>query len=168
MQYPGFLRDWARDAVLNVLIGSPVLPRGFRWRALRLAGLDVQKSAIGPSGYFGGRDISIGAGAFINIGVFIDNTNKVTIGSDCSIGPKVSLLTGTHEIGSGKKRAGQDYGGEINIGSGSWLGASVTVLPGVTIGQGVVVAAGSVVTKDCEPHSLYAGVPARLVRTLSE
>ena len=55
-------------------------------------------------------------------------------------------------------------GGRVTI--GAWLGARVVVLPGVTVGQGAVVGAGAVVTRDCKPDSVYAGVPARLVRAL--
>lgn len=168
IRLPGFVLDWGRDILLNVMVSSPLLPRGLRWRALRACGLDVQRSAIGPSGYFGGRNVSIGAGAYINVGVFIDNTAHVSIGASCSIGPNASLLTGTHEIGSAEKRAGRDVGMPILIGDGCWLGAGVTVLPGVTLGKGVVIAAGAVVTRDCDSHALYAGVPARKMRSFSE
>jgi maltose O-acetyltransferase len=134
---------------------------------LRLVGIDAQRSTINAAGHFGGRNISIGKGAFINYGLFIDNTDRVTIGNDCSLGPNVTILTGTHEIGPSTKRAGTDRGLPVHIGDGSWLGANVTVLPGVTIGTGAMIAAGAVVTKDCEPNGLYAGVPARKIRNLS-
>ena len=65
-------------------------------------------------------------------------------------------------------RGGAAAAEPVNIGAGSWLGANVTVLPGVNIGNGAVVAAGSVVIRDCVSHGLYAGVPAKLVKVLGE
>lgn len=64
------------------------------------------------------------------------------------------------------RRAGPSTQEPITVQEGTWIGARSTILPGVTIGAGVIVAAGSVVTRDCDPHSLYAGVPARKIRSL--
>jgi maltose O-acetyltransferase len=166
MRLPSFIRNLMRDALLNVGISSPLLPRGLRWRVLRLAGLPVSRSTINPNVYFGGRNISIAPGAFINVGVFIDNSYPVAFGADCSVGPNVSILTGTHSMGPASKRAGLDTGGPISIGAGAWVGGSATILSGVTIGAGAVVAAGAVVVRDCAPNGLYAGVPARQIREL--
>ena len=77
-----------------------------------------------------------------------------------------SLLTVDHEIGGGDKRCGKHDCRPIVIGDGAWLGARVTVLPGVTVGAGSVVAAGAVVTRDVPAHTLVAGVPARIMRAL--
>lgn len=166
MVLPAYIRNLARDAILNVAISSKLFPRGLRWRAMRLVGLDVSKSTINAAGFFGGRNISIGEGSFLNYEVYIDNSSRVTIGSNCSLGPRVALLTGTHAIGTRDRRAGFDRALPIVIGDGSWLGGNVTVLPGVTIGAGSVIAAGAVVTSDCDANSLYAGVPARKIREL--
>jgi maltose O-acetyltransferase len=76
------------------------------------------------------------------------------------------LVTSTHRIGDGSERASAKCGGAIHVGDGCWLGCRVTVMPGVSIGEGCIIAAGSVVTADCEPHGLYAGVPATRKRTL--
>jgi len=71
-----------------------------------------------------------------------------------------------HVIRDSKQRAGKNVYSDINVGTGVWIGAKVTVLPGVTIGNGCVIAAGSVVTFDCEDNCLYAGNPARKKRLL--
>ena len=77
-----------------------------------------------------------------------------------------TLITSDHELGGELQRMGRFRTAPIMIGEGVWIGARTLVLPGVTIGDGCVVAAGAVVTADLDPHALYAGVPARLVRRL--
>ncbi len=64
-------------------------------------------------------------------------------------------------------RAGKTIYGSIKIGNGCWVGANAIILPGVTIGDGVVIGAGSVVTKNCDSDCLYAGIPARKIKSLS-
>jgi len=79
---------------------------------------------------------------------------------------EVLLCTSTHEIGSESQRAGTTIQLPIIIEDGCWVGARANILPGVKIGKGCIIAAGSVVTKDCEPNGLYAGVPAKRIRDL--
>lgn len=108
--------------------------------------------------------VTIGDGVFINQQCIIrPGTN---IGDNVSIGPKSTIVTDTHELGDGGKRAGKNIHLPISIGNGTWIGANVTILAGVTIGSGVVVAAGAVVTKDVEDNVLVAGVPAKVIKTL--
>jgi acetyltransferase-like isoleucine patch superfamily enzyme len=76
------------------------------------------------------------------------------------------VLTSTHEPGDHENRRGRYTTAPVTIGAGSWIGARATIMPGVTIGEGVTVGAGSVVTRDCEPDGLYAGVPATRVKEL--
>jgi maltose O-acetyltransferase len=91
----------------------------------------------------------------------------VTIGNNVSFGHQVIVLTNTHDIGPASRRAATLCSKAVTIGNGAWLGARCTILPGVTIGDGAVVAAGSVVNEDVPANVLVAGVPARLVRLLS-
>jgi len=83
-----------------------------------------------------------------------------------SIGPNVSLLPTTHEIGPPEARAGATVSRPIDVGDGTWIGAGATILGGVTIGPGCIIGAGSLVTDDCEANAVHAGVPARLIRRL--
>lgn len=159
-------RAWGRDAVLNGLIASNLLPRGLRWRALRAAGLSVGRSTINAGGFYGGRGIVIGEGCFINHRVFLDNAAPVTIAQNVSIGPGVTVITGSHSVSDGERRAGQPRASAVDIREGAWIGASVTILPGVTIGSGALVAAGSLVSRDVPANTLVTGVPARAVRDL--
>ncbi len=76
------------------------------------------------------------------------------------------LITSTHEIGPHQYRAGKDTTRPITIGDGVWIGARAVVLPGVTIGNGSIVAAGAVVNRPVGSNVLVAGVPARFVKHL--
>jgi acetyltransferase-like isoleucine patch superfamily enzyme len=108
--------------------------------------------------------IVIGNNVFINQRCII--RKNVTIGNNVSIGPNVSLMSDTHEIGDSSRRAGESKYPPINIGDGCWIGANSLILGGVTIGEGTIIAAGSVVNKDCEPNGVYAGVPAKRIKDL--
>ncbi len=74
------------------------------------------------------------------------------------------ILTSTHEIDENGQAARMPVARPVHVGDRCWLGARVTVLPGVTIGEGTIVGAGAVVTEDCKPGAVYVGVPARQLR----
>ena len=74
------------------------------------------------------------------------------------------LITSVHEVDANGQVAREASYREVRIGDRCWLGARVTVMPGVTIGAGTIVGAGALVTKDCDPGAVYVGVPARRVR----
>ncbi|MDR6200352.1 maltose O-acetyltransferase [Microbacterium sp. SORGH_AS428] len=158
---------WVRDVLVNGLLASGIVPRFVRWRLLRLVGVRAEKSAVCAGLWLGTRRLEIGRESFINYGCRIDNTAWVRIGPRCDLGPQVSILTTTHLMDDQTRRAGAEKHMSVSIGAGVWIGARATLLPGVTVGDGAVIAAGALVTRDCEPHTLYAGVPARAVRTLS-
>lgn len=91
---------------------------------------------------------------------------NVRIGNNVDIAPNVSLMTDTHEIGDENRRAGESKYPPIVIEDGCWIGANTIILGGATVGFGTIIGAGAVVTSNCEPNSLYVGVPARLVKKL--
>jgi maltose O-acetyltransferase len=157
-----------RDLYCNVVVASTLMPRHLRWLALRAGGYRVEYSAIDARGFYRGRSVSIGRGTYINVQVMLEASAPIRIGRYCSIGPRAMLCTATHDIGGPEQRAGRDVPEPIEIGDGVWIGAAAVVLPGVTIGDGCVIAAGALVTGDCPPHGLYAGVPARRIRDLDE
>jgi maltose O-acetyltransferase len=110
--------------------------------------------------------LSVGRGCYVNFGVTFDDTASILLEDNVVIAFESVIVTGSHELGDGRRRAGSALPAPVRIGSGSWLGARVIVLPGVTIGPGCVIAAGSVVASECAEHVLYAGTPARRLRDL--
>ncbi|GJN92686.1 hypothetical protein Rhopal_005721-T1 [Rhodotorula paludigena] len=107
-----------------------------------------------------------GKNVFCNFNFTVLNTTQVTIGSRVLFGPNVSLFSGTHPLDPAIRNGtrGPEMGGRITIGDDCWFGGSVCVLPGVTIGRGVTVGAGSVVAKNVPPFVVVAGNPARILR----
>ena len=112
--------------------------------------------------------LTIGDETLITGGLHVDLGAPLRIGNWVRIGHDVSLLTINHVVGPASFRAGESFFGEIVIEDGCWLASRCTVLPNVVIGAGSIVAAGSVVTRNVPPHTLVAGVPARVVRELPE
>lgn len=109
--------------------------------------------------FLNGRKVSLGQRNVINFGTLVDGRGYgVTVGDDVSIGPEATILTLGHDPQSPQFA---DRGGPVMIGDRAWIGYGALVLPGVTIGEGAVVAAGAVVTKDVAPYTIVGGNPAR-------
>lgn len=175
----GTLRDLARSIaqdlswgwksfITNSVAGSPLCPRAVRYAILRLRGFDVQTPKLQSRCTFtGGRDIRIGARTSVNVSCYFEAVAPIRIGVDCHIAMFATIITSSHDVGPGGVTHRRSSAPVI-IGDRVWLGAHVTVLPGVTVGDDVVVAAGAVVTRDLAAGAVYGGVPARLIRTLDE
>jgi maltose O-acetyltransferase len=153
---------------VNRVAASPLLREGTRFRLLRWAGIGVETTRIGPACYFHTSQISIGPKAFLNNGCYFENIAPVEIGPGAVLAMFVLVATSHHDIAGPEYRCGKWRPQPVRIGAGAWLGTRVTVLGGVTIGEGCVVAAGAVVADDLAPNGLYAGVPARRIRDLPE
>ncbi|HEV2474158.1 MAG TPA: DapH/DapD/GlmU-related protein, partial [Chthonomonadales bacterium] len=97
-----------------------------------------------------------------------DLTAGIEIEDRAALGHHVVLITATHKMECAARRCGAPEARPIRIGSGAWIGARATVLPGVTVGHGSVVAAGAVVAADVEPGWMVGGVPARPIKRLPE
>jgi maltose O-acetyltransferase len=110
--------------------------------------------------------LTIGADCQITAPLYADVCSPIEIADRVFIGHHVVLITTNHEIGTAWQRCGGWTPAPIRIGNGVWIGARATVLPGVTIGDGAVVAAGAVVAKDVPPNTLVGGVPAKVIRIL--
>ena len=113
-----------------------------------------------------GKNIRLGRRVFINSGARFQDQGGITIGDDCLIGHNAVLATLNHDL-SPTRRADM-HPAPIRLGCNVWLGASVTVLPGVSIGDNAVVAAGAVVTTHVPANTVVAGVPARVLRHLQD
>jgi maltose O-acetyltransferase len=132
-----------------------------------LLGAFGQDAEIRPPLYCDyGYQIRVGARTFINFGLVALDVAAITIGQDVQIGPNVQLLTPTHPVEAGARRAKWEAAKPITIADNVWLGGGVIVLPGVTIGENTVVGAGAVVTKDLPANAVAVGNPARVTRRL--
>lgn len=110
--------------------------------------------------------VSIGAGSFINRDAYI--RAHTSIGRNVNIGPFVRFLTDSHEISDQDRRAGASIWQPIVVEDGVWIGAGSTILGGVTLHRGCIVAAGSIVTKDVAADTIVAGNPAKPIRELEQ
>lgn len=111
-----------------------------------------------------GKNIKIGKRVFINAGCQFQDQGGILIGDDVLIGPQTIIATLNHDPDP-EKRGGM-FAKPVVICNKVWLGARVTICPGVTIGEGAIVGAGAVVVKDVPPRTIVAGVPAKVVRTI--
>jgi acetyltransferase-like isoleucine patch superfamily enzyme len=143
--------------LLNGVAGSTLVAPPIRRRLYRRLGLEVGRDVtIYPQCFFGGADVKIGAGTFVNVGCFFDASAPIEVGARCRFGPRVSIITSWHHA---DEDATPDAS-SVRIGDDSWIGAGATLLPGITIGRGCVVAAGAVVTRDVPDGATVGGVPA--------
>lgn len=131
----------------------------------------------GPITFHYGCHTTIGKGTFINFNITVQDDASVTIGEYCDFGPNVTIVTPQHPLLASERKLMLDQNGQpahlcyaepVTIGNCCWIGAGVTICPGVTIGDGCVIGAGSVVTKDIPAGSIAVGVPARVLRQLTE
>lgn len=126
-----------------------------------------------------GRHVKIGTWSFVNFGATFLDANMITLGDFVAVGPNVQFITDTHPVRpEDRYQPAQDgdtlpfrvinYALPITVGDYVWIGAGAIILPGITIGEGAVVAAGSVVTKDVAPRMIVAGNPARELRSVDD
>ncbi|BAN01773.1 acyltransferase [Ilumatobacter coccineus] len=152
---------------------SLLIPRGtgfrLRTQALRMTGWKIPRSTMfsevpqwSGSGPIRTR-LTIGEHGWINVGCHFELNDHIIIGDHCSLGHEVLIMTSTHRVGSRGSRAGALFTAPVSIGAGAWIGARSTIFPGVTVGRGAIVSAGSVVTTDVPDNSVVAGAPASIV-----
>lgn len=131
----------------------------------------------GPIFLHYGRHTKMGRTNFFNYNLTIQDDALVTIGNNNNFGPNFTIVTPCHPMRADERRLMMDSAGRpvrlcyakpVIIGNDCWFGAGVTVCPGVTIGDNCVIGAGSVVTRDIPSDSFAAGVPCKVIRTITE
>lgn len=115
-----------------------------------------------------GDNISVGEGFYANFDCVMLDGGGITIGDHVLLGPRVSIYTTNHATDPAERAAGACYARPVVIGDAVWIGGGVTINPGVTIGEGAIIGSGSVVTHDVPARTVAAGVPARVLRTITE
>jgi len=142
-----------------------------------LGGIGENTFLQGPITFHYGIHTTIGDRVFINFNFTCQDDALVTIGNDCNFGPNCTIVTPIHPMlpDERKKMLDKDgnvkrfcYAKPVKIGNDCWFGANVVVCPGVTVGDNVVIGAGSVITRDIPSNTFAAGVPCKVIREITE
>ncbi len=164
------MHEVSQDAlrITGELNGGYREPARVRELLAQLIGKPVDESVtVFPPFYSDfGKNISLGRRIFINSGCKFQDQGGVAIGDDCLIGHNAVMATLNHDLAP--NRRADIHPAPIVIGRNVWIGANVTILPGVTIGDNAVIAAAAVVTKDVPDNSIVVGSPARVVRSVTD
>lgn len=144
----------------------------FRTLILRMVGFNIGRGTL----FFGTpiltgtgniyKRLTIGRDTLVSWGCYLDLQGTITIGDRVGLSPQISVITSSHSVGSPSNRVGELQALPVVIKDGAWIGVRCTILPGVTIHEGAVVAAGAVVTKDVPPNTIVGGVPAKVIKKL--
>lgn len=113
-----------------------------------------------------GYNISVGKQFYANFDCTFLDVCPIEFGDNCMLGPGCQILTPTHPLHAVKRNSGLEGGKPIKVGNNAWFGGNVTILPGVTLGDNVVVAAGAVVTKSFGDNVVLAGNPAKVIKEI--
>ena len=175
----GAEKNAERDAYANELFQEAVrigmelntkyhTPEELREIMGRLIGKQVDRSfRMFPPFYTDfGKNITIGKDVFINSGCHFQDQGGIEIGDGTLIGHNVVLATINHDLNPKENR--KNHYAPIKIGAHVWIGSNATILPGVTIGDWAVVAAGAVVTQDVPTMTVVGGVPAKVLKVVKE
>ena len=155
----------------NIKIGNSVLLECFSKQGITLDdGVTIDEYATlkcKGSIRSQGKGIIIGMNTSLGLRNFLHGGGGIRIGKDCLLGPDVRIFSLNHNFGNTVRpiRLQGESGSEVIIEDNVWIGAGTTILPGVRIGSGSIVGAGSVVTKNFGMNSVMAGVPARLIKS---
>lgn len=164
------MHELAQDAlkITMELNSSYHTPEEIRVLFAQLTGKPVDEgfSLFPPFHTDCGKNIALGKNVFINACCCFQDQGGITIGDGTLIGHGVVLATINH--GFSPQERGDNYPSPISIGKNVWIGSHATILPGVTIGDGAIVAAGAVVTRDVPGNVIVGGVPARVLKAVTE
>lgn len=117
---------------------------------------------------FGGHHVHFGTGVYANFNLTLVDDTHIYVGDYTMFGPNVVLATAGHPITPELRKRGYQYNAPIHIGNNCWLGTGVLVMPGITIGDNVIIGAGSVVTKDIPSNVIAVGNPCHILREVNE
>lgn len=127
--------------------------------------IDASTTVFAPFYTNFGRHITIGKNVFINHACTFLDLGGITIEDDVQIGPKVNIITENHPTDPAQRKT--LVLGAVRVQRNAWIGAAATILPGVTVGENAVVAAGAVVHKDVAANTIVGGIPARVLKTIA-
>ena len=159
MTFRGFRIRWVNFCVNRLYAGTKTKNLEKKRKLLNSVGHSIGEGTkvVGPI-YCGGKMI-VGKNCWIGRNLEINGNGTVTIGDQCDIAPDVIFQTGSHEIGGPERRAGEGITEDITVGNGCWIGVRSTILGGVSISDGAVIAACALVNKKCRRILWLAGFP---------
>ena len=165
-QYPKVLEIISRTMKLSAELNTSTDVGQVRKLLTEITGSQVDETTTVAIPFFTnfGRFITIGKRVYVNHACTFLDMGGITIEDDVLIGPKVNLVTENHPLEPANRRA--LISKPIIVKRNAWIGAAATILPGVTIGENAVVAAGAVVTADVPPNTIVGGVPAKIIKNL--
>lgn len=151
-----------KDYLCNHVINKIAL-HGVRMRAYRQLGIKIGRDStiLMSTEMHRAEDLSIGENTIINQHCLLDGRGGLKIGNNVNISSHVLLIAGTHDMQDGESFMGSVQA--VSIKDYVWLCTRCTILPGVTVGEGAVIAAGAVVTKSVEAYAIVAGIPAKKI-----
>lgn len=117
---------------------------------------------------FGGHHVHFGKNIYANFNLTLVDDTHIYVGDYTMFGPNVTVATAGHPILPRLREEGYQYNAPVHIGKNCWLGAGVIIVPGITIGDNVVIGAGSVVTKDLPSNVVAVGNPCKVLREVNE
>lgn len=165
-EYDQFQQAVARTIRLSAALNASADIDQVRQRLSEITGKDIDGSTtIFPPFHTNfGRFITLGKNVFINHACSFLDMGGITIEDDVMIGPRVNLTSETHPLDPANR--GTVIPKPIVIRRNAWIGAAATILPGVTVGENAIVAAGAVVSRDVPANAIVAGIPAKVVKTV--
>jgi len=164
-EYPEILAVVNRTLALTPQLNVSTDINQIRQRLGEIIGntIDESTTVFAPFYTNFGRFITIGKNVFINHACSFLDMGGITLEDEVLIGPKVNLITENHPLDPADRRA--LVAKPIVVKRKAWIGAGATILPGVTIGENAVVAAGAVVSKDVPANTIVGGVPAKIIKS---
>ncbi|VXC55325.1 conserved hypothetical protein [Sphingomonas sp. 8AM] len=161
--FRAIMRAWWTAIVNGIAANLPDDPYSSRMRAYIYRGLSLYfgtAPSIKGGCRINGFGLRIGNRVFINRSCYFDLSAPISLGDNVVVGHHTQFVTADHDDGGPERRAGPVKRQSIVVEDGAWIGCRCVILPGVTIGHGSIVAAGSIVRKDVPPNTKVAGVPA--------
>ncbi len=117
---------------------------------------------------WGGKNLHFGNNVYANFNFTVVDDGDIYVGDKVMFGPNVTIATANHPINPELRETAMQYNKPVHIGENAWIGAGVTIVPGVSIGKNTVIGAGSVVVKDIPDNVVAVGNPCRVLREIGE